>query len=505
VTLAAAPDPLLAIARTPRAELLLRFLDLEAATGVDGARWEPFQVRHLNDDSDFRIEVKSRQIAWSFIIAAEAVALALLRDPISPSSLFLSINQGEASQKIDYAMAVFDNLRPHLPPRRGGWPEVTGANRHEITFDGGHNRRGASISSIPARPPRGKPRHNFYGDEFAHVMFDRAIYTASLPVTSKGGRYRLGSSPLGASGVFWEIATEAMRRYPGYRRRSTPWWEVASFCVDPTQARKLAPHMPTEHRVEVFGRPRITSIYENMPLEDFQQEYECAFVDETSAWITWDEIRGAQDPEHVVVTATGLDDCLAAIDQAAHLRRHNEIERVFVAGVDIGRTRDLTEVALLGISTTRQLPLRLMLSLHATEFDDQLQVMLKLLTRLPITRMLVDQSGIGMNIAETLAKRYPSKVEGVTFTGENKRLWATDAKMLIQQRRTPLPADRDLAYQIHSIKRIVTGSKSLAFDTDRNEKHHADKFWAWALALAAAGDGSLQHAAGTFQQSDGGW
>jgi hypothetical protein len=32
----------------------------------------------------------------------------------------------------------------------------------------------------------------------------------------------------------------------------------------------------------------------------------------------------------------------------------------------------------------------------------------------------------------------------------------------------------------------VTGSKNLVFDTERNEKHHADKFWAWALALATA-------------------
>ena len=61
--------------------------------------------------------------------------------------------------------------------------------------------------------------------------------------------------------------------------------------------------------------------------------------------------------------------------------------------------------------------------------------------------------------------------------------------MLVQQHKTPIPVDRDLAYQIHSIKKLVTASKNLVFDTDTNEKHHADKFWAWALALAAAKSG----------------
>ena len=75
------------------------------------------------------------------------------------------------------------------------------------------------------------------------------------------------------------------------------------------------------------------------------------------------------------------------------------------------------------------------------------------------------------------------RVVGVDFTNATKTLWATDAKMLIQNRRTPLPVDREIAYQIHSIKRLVTASKNLVFDTERNEKHHADKFWAWALAL----------------------
>jgi phage FluMu gp28-like protein len=59
-------------------------------------------------------------------------------------------------------------------------------------------------------------------------------------------------------------------------------------------------------------------------------------------------------------------------------------------------------------------------------------------------------------------------------------------KMLFQKRLIPIPKDRDLAYQIHSIKKTVTASRNLVFDTEKNEKHHADKFWALALAVSAA-------------------
>jgi phage FluMu gp28-like protein len=88
---------------------------------------------------------------------------------------------------------------------------------------------------------------------------------------------------------------------------------------------------------------------------------------------------------------------------------------------------------------------------------------------------------------KNLSKRFPVKAEGVDFTNATKQLWATDSKMLFQQHKVPIPVDRELAYQIHSIKKMVSPSKNLIFDTARNEKHHADKFWGHSLGLAAAG------------------
>ncbi len=127
-----------------------------------------------------------------------------------------------------------------------------------------------------------------------------------------------------------------------------------------------------------------------------------------------------------------------------------------------------------------------MISLDNVDFDDQYDIVSYALSKLPIVKLFIDRNGLGMNLAEKLGKAFPYKAEGVLFSNASKALWATNAKMLISQHKTPLPTDRELAYQINSIKRIVTASKNLVFDTNKTEKHHADKFWAWALALAAA-------------------
>lgn len=461
--------------KTERAEFLVECLDLERASGVEDAKWEEFQLAHLNDDSLFRIENKSRQIAWSFLIAMEAVAEAVL---YGQSSFFVSINIDEAKEKIRYALAIYENLQV------GGLPKLKTNNQLEIEFS-----NGARILSLPSKAPRGKPRFNVYLDEYAHVQHDRIIYTGALPVVSKGGRIRIGSSPFGASGVFWEIFTEAMQPYPGYTRKRTPWWEVQAFCLNVREARRLAPQMLTSARVDLFGNDRIKAIYANMPEEDFAQEYEATFVDETTAWISWEEIKANQDKELLCAMATmrGGDKSavLGAIRQLAEWVRSKQVEVAFGGGYDVGRTRNASELALVGRSTTGQYPMRLALTLDNVEFDDQEEILSEVLKQLPVFKLFIDQNGIGRNLAENVSKQFPAKVEGVDFTNATKQVWATDSKMLFQQKKAPIPVERELAYQIHSIKKLVSRSKNLIFDTARNEKHHADKFWGHSLALAA--------------------
>ena len=450
---------------TERAEFLVDCLNLPEAAEVDDAKWERFQINHLNDTGTFRIEDKSRQIAWSFTVAAESVACALLDEE---STIFVSINQDEAGEKIRYARRVYNNLEI------ADLPKLTKDTILGLEFD-----NGARILSLPSREPRGKAQFNVVLDEFAHVQHDRQIYGAALPIISRGGRMRVGSSPMGAGGMFWEISQQELRSFPGFTRVQTPWWEVAGFCgAIPTNPQSMS----TLERVEQFGNERIRVIFENMLLDDFQQEYECLFVDEATSFFTWELIRQNQTDMLLYHKVTNPTDIERVAREMKGQIAAGQMGPVLVGGVDIGRKKHLTEVMLIDAGSIT--PIRLMVSLDRQPFKTQEWVLRHLMDILPISAMLIDQNGIGMNLAENLAE--DTVAEGVTFTNQLKHLWAAELKIRMEKGSVPIPMDRDLAYQIHSVKKMITASKNTVFDTEKNEKHHADKFWALALAVWGA-------------------
>ena len=135
----------------------------------------------------------------------------------------------------------------------------------------------------------------------------RRFIPRPLPIISKGGRLRIGSSPFGAAGQFWEIANQAIRPYPGYTRAVAPWWSCYAFCTDPPAARRDAPQMDTAARVARFGNHRIAAIFENLDIDDFRQEYEAAFVDESRKLfhLGGDPRRHRADLLHAAATVTG--------------------------------------------------------------------------------------------------------------------------------------------------------------------------------------------------------
>lgn len=463
---------------SPKALFAVQHINLEEAAQITGATWEPFQIHMLNNTSRFDIYAKARQIAWSFTAALDAVVDSILYE--NTPHVFVSINQDEAAEKIRYAKAVIEATDPH---RR---PSLIRDSLTQLEFS-----NGSRLLSHPCRPPRGKPRARIYYDEMAHYQegLDREVYRAGLPATVKGGGYiRIGSSPLGARGLFWEIMTEGIRKYPGYdgHRWIIPWWHVRYLCNDVPAALAQAPTLATEDRVRTFGTGPLIEIYENMFLEDFQQEYECSWIDEATAWISWENIKANQDQDLVYWHAKNTRRARRYLAQVLEAIGKNEIEGVMSGGIDIGRKKDLTELVVVGKSTTGSRPLRFMVSLDRVEYDEQQALFTEIINALPLTKVLVDETGLGSQLAENLRRDTSGVAEGVMFTQPNKEIWAVETRIQAERVQTPIPPDRELAYQIHSLKRKMSATKHATFDVERNEKHHADKFWAWALALYAA-------------------
>ena len=461
---------------TAKAQFAAEFIDIEKASGIDGAQWEAFQFQLLNTTDRFSIDIKSRQIAWSFTAALDAYCDAMIT-PGWPH-VFVSINLDEAKEKLRYLRNIIEATDEPVRPDKFKTDSVT-----ELEF-----ADGSRFITHPCRPVRGKAGTRVYLDEMAHYQegLDKTIYTAALPATTKAGGYiRIGSSPLGARGLFWEIATEAIRPFSGFVRRSIPWWNVRAMCVDCKGASEVASDMDTEERVYKFGTIVLIELFENMFLEDFQQEYECAWVDEATSWISWEVIAKNQKANLLSWHAKSVDEVYNMIPEIQKAVKDDLIEPSMVAGIDVGRKHDLTEAMILGKDFRGDtLPTRFMISLENTKYDDQEKCFMTVFDQLPIVNGLVDENGIGSQLAENLA-RETQVVEPAGFTIANKELWAVEARIYAQRGAVPIPVDRDLAYQIHSVKKKVSTGKSSLFDTERNEKHHADKFWAWATAIFA--------------------
>ena len=419
---------------------------------------EPFQIAFLDNTSRFRWITKSRQVGYSFIVALEALARCHLRDGYT--AVFVSFSQDEAKERILTARQVFEEIPTAFQKR------LSVDSKTELVFESNASaRRVSRIISVPSKPPRGK-KGDIVLDELAHYANDREVYTGSTALILRSHGQLTGcSTPLGRRGIFWEIANEELRKYPHHSRQEVPWWLSRFFCRHVPQAAAEATLMDTEERVSRFGTQGIVEQFDSLPLDDFQQEFECRFVDESYSFY----------PFELILPCTS--DALLLCDDFTDVPHP---EGRIVAGFDVGRTRDRSELAVFEDAGAR-FTCRLLRSYNQVPFSEQEADLRRLLDTLPVARLSIDQSGIGMNLAENLSRDYP-QVQPESFTNASKERWATDLKILLQRRDVVLPRDREMVNQIHSIKRRVLPSGKIAFDAERTSRGHADRFWAIALA-----------------------
>jgi len=370
---------------------------------------EAYQLAFLSNRSRFRWVTKSRQVGYSFVAAIEALARCHLRDGYT--SVFVSFNQDDAKEKVLVARQVFDEMPAAYQKR------LIVDSKTELVFESnGSGRRVSRIISVPSKPPRGK-KGDVLLDEIAHYANDREVYSGSTALILRSHGQLTGcSTPLGRRGIFWEIANEELRKYPHHSRQEVQWWLCRFFCRDVKAAAVEAPHLSTEEQVARFGQQGIIEQFESLPLEDFEQEFCCRFVDESYSFYSFELI--------LPCTSDGLRLCDDFTDVP-----HSEGR--IVAGFDVGRTRDRSELAVFEDQGGRH-TCRLLRSYDQVPFSEQ-----------PVARLSIDKSGIGMNLAENLSRDYPQVVPEA-FSNESKERWVTDFKILLQRRDVALPREREL-------------------------------------------------------------
>lgn len=420
---------------------------------------------------------KSRQIGFSTIIAAEALHAAASRPAYKAN--FVSINQNEAADKIQIARTLYhsipEELRKSDPQLK---PSLYGDSEMELSFHLPPNV--SELVSQPASAAIRGGKKDIYFDEFAHVRDAKKLYQAALPAITRGdGRISVISTPLGQSGLFYDICTK-VDDYPEYSRHSVPWWECGIMCASPShQAEAMAEFAArdTRTRVELWGSDKIKMIFNSFgaDVQGFSTEYEATFVDELGSYYPWSLIVDAVD-----------DHEFSRFSQGHTLPIGKwEAEGEISIGVDLAKERDesvFTVVESVGEEDVH----RYVRYIYATQdpYDKQWETLERLIARVGARRVTIDQTGVGnVFIEKARESKYSGVIEGVVFTNKNKEEWATQVKGDLQLGSLHLPRHPELIRQIHNIQRVKTEAGFYRF----SGKPRDDYFWSLCLALYGQG------------------
>jgi phage FluMu gp28-like protein len=312
---------------------------------------------------------------------------------------------------------------------------------------------GSRILALPANPDTARGHSaNVVLDEFAFHGDSRKIWAALFPTITKGYKIRVISTPQGRKNKFYELWTGN----PRFSKHQVNIYEAIAGGM-----------LIYGDNMELVGPDYLREALDDE--EAWAQEYECQFLDEATAWITYELISEAESEK--------LTDCNTFQGNPVYV------------GIDIGRVKDITVYWAFELIGDVFWSLR-KVEIKGRRFTDQFNELLGYLAIDKPRRVCVDYTGLGMQLGEDLQYVLGSRVELVTFRNVVKEDLAVTTKRVFEDRRIRIPIDRKLREDIHSVKKTVTSSGNSRFDAERTKDGHADRFWAMALALHAGSGGT---------------
>ena len=434
-----------------------------------------YQKRWVEDGSRFKIGRICRQGGKTFEATLEAVL-----DCHERKTLWVCLSRGERqskeliSQARIHAKAIGVAVKELESTFRGEDAEY---KMLEIRFP-----NGSRILGLPANPDTARGwSGNILLDEFALHKDSRAIWRALFPTITRGYKIRIVSTPFGKKNKFYELCTEDN----DYSKHIVP---ISKALEEGLVLRDEAGNPTTVQALKkAFGDD-----------EGWAQEYDVEFIDEATAFLTYELIATVESDE-TDISPPWVSELVKEAEEAHkhYLRTKEEIPRKerfetvpydgdLYLGFDVGRKRDLSVIWLDEYKNNIAWS-RAVISLVKTPFFIQKRIIFALLSHPKLRRACIDQSGLGMQLAEQAIKHFGEyKVEGVDFTSANKEALATGLKKNFEDLQSRIPISQAIRNSLHSVKKYETTTGHFRFDADRTEETgHADHFWAKALATQA--------------------
>lgn len=429
----------------------------------------PYQQHWIKDHARFKLGRFARQTGKTFTTTLELVDDVLQAELEGRRSPWVILSRGERQAREAMEEGVFRHLEAY-----GRASSSYGVEEIEwYDTDSGLKRKALQvvlsklnkITALPANPDTARGfSANVFLDEFAFHADSRKIWTALFPVISAGFKLRVTSTPNGKGNKFYDLSTA----------EDTTW----------------SRHVVDIYRAVEDGLPRDVDEMRSALNDDdaWAQEFELKWLDEASAWLSFDLINSAEH-DHA-----GIPD-------------HYSGGPCFV-GVDIAARNDLFVIWVLesvgDVFWTRQIVARRRIS-----FAEQDGLLDDVFRRYRVIRCNIDQTGMGEKPVEDAQRRHGNqRVQGILFTGPNKLMLATIGKDVFEDRRIRIPAgDADLRNDLHKLRKETSASGAPRFVADSDSTGHADRTWACFLAANAATEAYSPiefQAAGKRLMSDGG-
>jgi phage FluMu gp28-like protein len=401
----------------------------------------PYQRRWVQDEARFKIAMFARQCGKTFTSTLEIALDVAKAEAAGKRSRWVILSRGERQAR----EAMNEGVKLHLKAMAAGFREFetpfdANIRALEVELPGG-----SRVTALPANPDTARGfSANVLLDEFAFHKDSRAIWKALFPVISKPGlKLRVISTPNGKGNKFYDLMTG----------KDDAW----------------SRHITTIHQAVADGLPRdIDELRRGAGDSDlWQQEFELQWLDEASAWLSYELINACEDP-------------------LAGLPEHYAGGPCYV-GVDIAARNDLFVIWVLeqvgDVMWTREVIVR-----KRIKFAEQDALLDDVFRRYRVMRACMDQTGMGEKpVEDAQAKHGTHVVEGVLFTGPNKLTMATRGKEAFEDRTMRIPAgDNALRADLHKLKKEVGPTGTPRFVADSDSTGHADRTWSCFLALNAS-------------------
>ena len=318
-------------------------------------------------------------------------------------------------------------------------------------------KTGGRVIALSASDRTSRSFHgDVYFDEFAFHQNPERLWAAAAPMASNGDwRLRVISTPNGAQGKFHEWCTSLPQGWSIHR-------------VDINDAEAQGKHVDREKLLQLVGGDERL----------FGEAYLCQFLDASLQYF----------PTALVVPAR---DWIGRTPSLTNAR--------WLAGLDVGRVRDVSALAATAIDENIAWLLAVMTS-ERTKFKEQHDMVREARRVFRWDKIAVDQTGLGAGLAESMVEEWGDhEVVPVQFTAPVKEQLFTRTFRWLRNGAVRLPRDETgatIARQLIAARRLVTKQGQVVYRFGQDGQSHSDELCSFMLSLDLAGEPPLPRGLG---------